>query len=242
MAKKVIVKEQKHGCIWLCGVLLVVCLAVYALAFALIIALGVAVWFLMRGIWRSMVANKPDSKFVQFGMKMTPQTRKILAGIASAIVVIIISGIISAAMPQKEEKSPSGGEQAVATKTEKKDDESSSEARHEANQKRIDTFVNNFNAASTNPYVQDATFDPSDGDAPYHPRRYNSPVYAESKGSHGTSGDFELTLIACTGGELEISGRLTTDSNYQTVAIHDQDDHVLRVSRRRPYRTRSKAE
>lgn len=135
MAKKVIVKEQKHGCIWLCGVLLVVCLAVYALAFALIIALGVAVWFLMRGIWRSMVANKPDSKFVQFGMKMTPQTRKILAGIASAIVVIIISGIISAAMPQKEEKSPSGGEQAVATKTEKKDDESSSEARHEANQK-----------------------------------------------------------------------------------------------------------
>lgn len=105
MAKKVIVKEQKHGCIWLCGVLLVVCLAVYALAFALIIALGVAVWFLMRGIWRSMVANKPDSKFVQFGMKMTPQTRKILAGIASAIVVIIISGIISAAMPQKEEKS-----------------------------------------------------------------------------------------------------------------------------------------
>lgn len=218
MAKKIIVKEQKHGCIWLCGVLLVVCLAVYALAFALIIALGVAVWFLMRGIWRSMVANKPDSKFVQFGMKMTPQTRKILAGIASAIVVIIISGIISAAMPQKEEKSPSGGEQAVATKTEKKDDESSSEARHEANQKRIDTFVNNFNAASTNPYVQDATFDPSDGDAPYHPRRYNSPVYAESKGSHGTSGDFELTLIACTGGELEISGRLTTDSNYQTVA------------------------
>lgn len=72
MAKKIIVKEQKHGCIWLCGVLLVVCLAVYALAFALIIALGVAVWFLMRGIWRSMVANKPDSKFVQFGMEMTP--------------------------------------------------------------------------------------------------------------------------------------------------------------------------
>lgn len=218
MAKKIIVKEQKRGCIWLCGVMLVVCLVIYALAFALIIAMGVAIWFLMRGIWRSMVANKPDSKFVQFGMNMTPQTRKILAGIASAIVVIIISGIISAAMPQEEGKLPSGSEQAVATKTEKKDEESSSETVPEENQERIDAFVNNFNAASANPYVQDTTFDPSDGDAPYHPHRYNSPAYAGSKGSHGMSGDFELTLIACTGGELEISGSLTNDSNFQTVA------------------------
>lgn len=217
MAKKIIIREQKRGCIWLCGVLVVACFAIYALAFAFIVALGVALWFLMRGIWRSMVANRLDSKIVQFGMKMTPQTRKILAGIASAIIVILIMGIVSAATPQKETKASSDEGQAVAIKTEKKDDFAFSDTRSESNQKRIDSFVNNFNSVSANPYVQDTTFDPSDSDAPYHPRRYNSPVYAGSKGSHGTSGDFALTLIACSRDTLEISGT-RTGVDFQSVA------------------------
>ena len=217
MAKKIIVREQKRGCIWLCGVLVVACFAIYALAFAFIVALGVVLWFLMRGIWRSMVANGLDSKIVQFGMKMTPQTRKILAGIASTIIVILIMGIVSAATPQKEMKASSDDGQAVAIKTEKKDDSAFSDTRSESNQKRIDSFVNNFNSVSANPYFQDTTFDPSDSDAPYHPRRYNSPVYADSKGSHGTSGDFALTLIACSRDALEISGT-RTGMDYQSVA------------------------
>lgn len=48
------------------------------------------------------------------------------------------------------------------------------------------------------------------------PHRYNSPVYASSKGSHGTSGDFSLTVIVCSLG-LEISGT-RTGTDYQSVA------------------------
>lgn len=216
MARKVIIREQKRGCIWLCGVFLIVCLAIYALAFALLVGFGVLIWFLIRGVWRSLAANSPDSKIVRFGMKMTPSTRKIFAGIVSAIAVIAIAGTVSAVAPQKDTSAPSGKEQVVADKNEDEKESSAAETKEESYQRQIDSFVNSFNSVSSSPYVQDATFDPSDADSPYRPHRYNSPVYANSKGSHGTSGDFTLTVIACSLG-LEISGtRAGTD--YQSVA------------------------
>ena len=116
MAHKIIIKNQNHGCIWLCGVLLVVCLAIYAIAIAVFAALCAALWFLVRGVWRSLVENNPDSKIVKAGMKMNPATRKILAGIVSVVAVSLIAGALSAAMPeQKEAKATST--QTVATKT-----------------------------------------------------------------------------------------------------------------------------
>lgn len=46
MSKKVIVvREKKRGCLWLCGVLVLVSLAIYALAFAMCIAAGVVCAF-----------------------------------------------------------------------------------------------------------------------------------------------------------------------------------------------------
>lgn len=216
MARKVIVREQRRGCIWLCGVILIVCLAIYALAFALLIGLGVLIWFLMRGVWRSLVANCPDSKIVRFGMKMTPSTRKILAGIVSATAVIAIAGAVSAIAPQTDASAPSGEEQSVADKNKEEKGSSAAETKEISYQGQIDDFVNNFNSVSPSPFVQDTTFDPSDADSPYRPHRYNSPVYASSKGSHGTSGDFSLTVIACSLG-LEISGT-RTGTDYQSVA------------------------
>lgn len=216
MARKVMVREQRRGCIWLCGVILIVCLAVYALAFALLIGLGVLIWFLMRAVWRSLVANCSDSKIVRFGMKMTPSTRKILAGIVSAAAVIAIAGAVSAIAPQTDASEPSGDEQSVADANKEEKGHSAAETKEISYQGQIDDFVNNFNSVSTSPFVQDATFDPSDADSPYRPHRYNSPVYASSKGSHGTSGDFSLTVIACSLG-LEISGT-RTGTDYQSVA------------------------
>lgn len=216
MARKVIVREQRRGCIWLCGVILIVCLAIYALAFALLIGLGVLIWFLMRGVWRSLVANCPDSKIVRFGMKMTPSTRKILAGIVSAAVVIALAGAVSAIASQTDASAPSGEEHSVVDKKKEEKGSSAAEMKEISYQGQIDDFVNNFNSVSPSPFVQDATFDPSDADSPYRPHRYNSPVYASSKGSHGTSGDFSLTVIACSLG-LEISGT-RTGTDYQSVA------------------------
>ena len=164
----------------------------------------------------ALVANCPDSKIVRFGMKMTPSTRKILAGIVSAAAVIAIAGAVSAIAPQTDASAPSGEEQSVADKKKEEKGSSAAEMKEISYQGQIDDFVNNFNSVSPSPFVQDATFDPSDADSPYRPHRYNSPVYASSKGSHGTSGDFSLTVIVCSLG-LEISGT-RTGTDYQSVA------------------------
>ena len=64
VAKKIIVREQKHGCIWLFCMMMLLCVVIAALAFVGSIAAGVGLWFLIRYIWRSLVRESPDNKLV----------------------------------------------------------------------------------------------------------------------------------------------------------------------------------
>ena len=87
-----VVREKKRGCLWLCGVLVLVSLAIYALAFALCIAAGVALWFGIRYVWRRLVAESPDSGIVRAGMKLPPIGRKVAAGVVCAFVSLALIG------------------------------------------------------------------------------------------------------------------------------------------------------
>lgn len=99
-------RPQKRGCLgtilhWVC-VLVVIGLLIYAVAAALYIAACVGLWFLIRSIWRSEVASKPESSMVQRGMRMTPTVRKVLAGVASVAIVTVIFGIGSTSVKSQQ--------------------------------------------------------------------------------------------------------------------------------------------
>lgn len=72
MAKKKLVREQKHGCIWLFCMMMLLCVVIAALAFVGSVAAGVGLWFLIRYIWRSLVRESPDNKLVVWGMRQAP--------------------------------------------------------------------------------------------------------------------------------------------------------------------------
>lgn len=65
MGKKITVVHKKRGCLWYCAAFVLLCLAIYALAFVACIVAGVGLWFLVRYCWRKLAQQAPDSKFVR---------------------------------------------------------------------------------------------------------------------------------------------------------------------------------
>lgn len=100
MAKKVIIEHRKSGCMSGCltfiVAILVIGILVYVLSIAGCVLAGVGLWFLIRYIWRSLVKERPDSGFVKWGMGLAPITRKIIAGVASALVAICLIVTVNA--------------------------------------------------------------------------------------------------------------------------------------------------
>ena len=92
MAKKVIVRQEKRGCLWWCGAMLLVCVAIAALAYAACIASGVGLWFLVRCCWRRLSEQAPDSKFVQKMRSVPPVARQVGAGLACAVFSLALRG------------------------------------------------------------------------------------------------------------------------------------------------------
>lgn len=80
------------GCLWLFVGLIVLSLAIYAIAIALFVALGVGLWFGIRYVWRRLVTEAPESAVVKAGMKLPPIGRKVAAGFVSAFVVFALIG------------------------------------------------------------------------------------------------------------------------------------------------------
>ena len=98
------------GCLWLFGGLIVLSAAIYAIAIALFVAIGVGLWFGIRYIWRRLVIEAPNSKIVKMGMKLPPIGRKVSAGIASALVVFVLMGLFgqtTSTNTQVEQPAPS---------------------------------------------------------------------------------------------------------------------------------------
>lgn len=121
MAKKIIVKNQKRGCLWLCGVFLLVCFAIAVLVYALCIVAGIGLWFLLRYIWRRLVVESPDSGIVKAGQKLPPIGRKVLAGVACALVSICLMAALGSSAQTTEtpetQQSDEQQEQAEPTTT-----------------------------------------------------------------------------------------------------------------------------
>lgn len=90
MAKKIVVRNEKRGCLWWCGVFFLGCLAIAVLAYALCIAAGVGLWFLIRYCWRKLVVQAPDSKFVKKMSSVPPIVRQVAAGLVCAMLSLIL--------------------------------------------------------------------------------------------------------------------------------------------------------
>lgn len=90
MAKKIVVRNEKRGCLWWCGVFFLGCLAIAVLAYALCIAAGVGLWFLTRYCWRKLVVQAPDSKFVKKMSSVPPIVRQVAAGLVCAMLSLML--------------------------------------------------------------------------------------------------------------------------------------------------------
>ena len=129
MAKKIIVREQKHGCIWLFCMMLLLCVVIAALAFVGSIAAGVGLWFLIRYIWRSLVRESPDNKLVVWGMRQAPIARKALAAVPCVILSLALLGAFANSTASRSKEGNAGADaaqqeqKAENPKTEEKDPE-----------------------------------------------------------------------------------------------------------------------
>ena len=90
MAKKIVVRNEKRGCLWWCGIFFLGCLAIAVLAYALCIAAGVGLWFLTRYCWRKLVVQAPDSKFVKKMSSVPPIVRQVAAGLVCAMLSLML--------------------------------------------------------------------------------------------------------------------------------------------------------
>lgn len=126
MSKKIVVIHKKRGCLWSCGVILLVCFAIVSIIFALCIAAGVALWFLIRYIWRRLCVEAPDSGIVNAGKKLPPIGRKVLAGIVCAFVSLCLIGALYTPSAQTQQlnqgQSQLQTEQGEIEKTEQEDE------------------------------------------------------------------------------------------------------------------------
>lgn len=129
VAKKIIVREQKHGCIWLFCMMLLLCVVIAALAFVGSIAAGVGLWFLIRYIWRFLVRESPDSKLVVWGMRQAPIARKALAAVPCVVLSLALLGAFANSTATKSKEGNAGADaaqqeqKAENPKTEEKDPE-----------------------------------------------------------------------------------------------------------------------
>lgn len=126
MAKKIVVRNEKRGCLWWCGVFVLGCLAIAVLAYALCIAAGVGLWFLTRYCWRKLVVQAPDSKFVKKMNSVPPIVRQVAAGLVCAMLsLMLMAGLgnassnatndtpVQTAQTQKEKKAEKAKKKSV---------------------------------------------------------------------------------------------------------------------------------
>lgn len=126
MAKKIVVRNEKRGCLWWCGVFVLGCLAIAVLAYALCIAAGVGLWFLTRYCWRKLVVQAPDSKFVKKMSSVPPIVRQVAAGLVCAMLsLMLMAGLgnassnatndapVQTAQTQKEKKAEKAKKKSV---------------------------------------------------------------------------------------------------------------------------------
>lgn len=117
MAKKIVVRNEKRGCLWWCGVFFLGCLAIAVLAYALCIAAGVGLWFLTRYCWRKLVVQAPDSKFVKKMSSVPPIVRQVAAGLVCAMLsLMLMAGLGNASSSTTNDTSA----QTAQTQTQKK--------------------------------------------------------------------------------------------------------------------------
>lgn len=89
-------KNTAKGCGIAFLVLLVLGIVIQLMGVILGVAVGVALWFGIRYVWRRLVIEAPKSHFVKRCMKIPPIGRKVLAGCICALVAFIIMGVSSA--------------------------------------------------------------------------------------------------------------------------------------------------
>lgn len=127
MAKKIVVRNEKRGCLWWFGVFFLGCLAIAVLAYALCIAAGVGLWFLMRYCWRKLVVQAPDSKFVKKMSSVPPIVRQVAAGFVCAMLSLtLMAGLGNASSNTTNDTSvqtTQAQKEKKAEKTKKKSDD-----------------------------------------------------------------------------------------------------------------------
>lgn len=132
MAKKIVVRNEKRGCLWWFGVFFLGCLAIAVLAYALCIAAGVGLWFLMRYCWRKLVVQAPDSKFVKKMSSVPPIVRQVAAGFVCAMLSLtLMAGLGNASSNTTNDTSvqtTQAQKEKKAEKTKKKSDDKAATA------------------------------------------------------------------------------------------------------------------
>lgn len=117
MGKKITVVHKKRGCLWYCAAFVLLCLAIYALAFVACVAAGVGLWFLVRYCWRKLAQQAPDSKFVRRVGSWPPVVRQVLAGVACAFVSLLLMGSLAPSKSPQQQAAPAVATAAASTAT-----------------------------------------------------------------------------------------------------------------------------
>ena len=115
MGKKIAVVHKKRGCLWYCAAFVLLCLAIYALAFVACIVAGVGLWFLVRYCWRKLAQQAPDSKFVRRVGSWPPVVRQVLAGVACAFVSLLLMGSLTPSKAPQQQAAPAVATAAAST-------------------------------------------------------------------------------------------------------------------------------
>lgn len=115
MGKKIAVVHKKRGCLWYCAAFVLLCLAIYALAFVACVAAGVGLWFLVRYCWRKLAQQAPDSKFVRRVGSWPPVVRQVLAGVACAFVSLLLMGSLAPSKSPQQQTAPAVATAAAST-------------------------------------------------------------------------------------------------------------------------------
>lgn len=115
MGKKIAVVHKKRGCLWCCAAFVLLCLAIYALAFVACIVAGVGLWFLVRYCWRKLAQQAPDSKFVRRVGSWPPVVRQVLAGVACAFVSLLLMGSLAPSKAPQQQAAPAVATAAAST-------------------------------------------------------------------------------------------------------------------------------
>ncbi len=98
LAKKIIIRKEKRGCVWWLAVSFLACVAIALLAYGACIAAGVGLWFLARYCWRKLVVQAPGSKFVVKMSAVAPIVRQAGVGVLAALFSLtLMAGLTSAA-------------------------------------------------------------------------------------------------------------------------------------------------